>query len=131
MQELSVRICVENERQRTRRGHVQRPELLHLGVRLVTINGHRHERLVEAGFDRILGNGALDQGAARASSSTAVLNEHLLVPGLRRRESFGEGGVPPDRAAIVEVWMGSGCARHASARSLSFRHLPLLQPVRW
>ena len=53
MQELSVRVRVENERQRTRPRHVQSSELLHLGVRLVAINSHRHERLVETGLDRL------------------------------------------------------------------------------
>ena len=112
MQELSVRIRVEHEGQRTRRGHVQGPEVLHLGVRPVTINGHRDERLVEAGLDRLLGNGALDQGAARASSSPAELNEYLLALNLRGSESFGKRRVPLERATIVEMRMGSRGGRH-------------------
>jgi len=76
------------------------PELLHLGVRLIAINGHRHKGLVESGLDGLLRNAVLDQGAARASSSPAEPNEYLLPLGPRRSESFGERRVPLERATL-------------------------------
>ncbi len=75
MEELPFLVRVKDEGKRTRPGHVQVPELLHLRGRLIAVNGHRHKGLVEAGLDCLVRNGALDQGAARGSSSPAVLNE--------------------------------------------------------
>jgi len=65
---------------------VQGPELSHVGVRLVAVNGHRDKGPIESGLDGFLGNDALDQGAARGSSRAAILNEHLLLRGLRGSE---------------------------------------------
>ena len=54
---------------------------LHLGVRLIAINGHGQKGLIESGLDGLLRNAVLAQGAARASSGPAELNEYLLPLG--------------------------------------------------
>lgn len=112
MEELPFLVGVEDKGKRARPRHVHGPELPYLVVRLIAINGHRHKGLVESGLDGLVRNGALDQGAARASSSPAELNEYLLPLSLRGSESFSERRVPLERATIVEMRMGSRGGRH-------------------
>src|SRR5262249_60457647 len=101
-----------------RPGHLQGPECSQLGIRVIAINGQGDKGLVESGLDCLVRNGALDQGAARASSLPAVFDEHLLLRDLRVSQPFGEGGIPLHRPKIVEVRMGSRSARHDSGFSL-------------
>src|ERR1700730_14261143 len=65
------------------------------------------------------GNGALDQDTTRPSSCPAKLNEHLLALASGGSKAVGKRGVPPDRAAIVEVGVGSRWVWHCSLAPLT------------